>query len=109
MAFVMLEDYWGETFSDHVQNTLKMESLHGDPWLHLKRSGSETIGLLGSYVGDSLFAGNPEFNADIAKTMQKFETKPLEWDDFEFVGVTISTVFHTDGKTEFQIKSTQLR
>ncbi len=49
-------DYWGETFSNHVQNTLKMESLHGDPSLHLKRSGSETIGLLGSYVDDSLFA-----------------------------------------------------
>ncbi len=80
-----------------------MESLHGNPSLHLKKSGSETIGLVGSYVDDSLFAGNPKFNADIAKTMQKFETKPLKWDDFEFVGVTISTVFYTDGNTEFQI------
>ncbi len=95
--------YCGATFSDHVLNDLKMNPLDGDPSLYIKVSGAETIGLLVSNIEESMLAGNKEFSNDIWKTMERFETRPIQWDDFEFVGVNIRTIKCRLSEPEFQI------
>ncbi len=36
-----------------------------------------------------MFAGNLEFNDVINKNQKRFESKPVEWDNTEFLGVKI--------------------
>lgn len=90
-------DYWGATLTDHVRNNLEMLPLDGDPSLYMKESSGQTIGLLGSYVDDCLFAGNPDFDTCIKATQERFESKPLESDNFEFLGVRIKKHKSSDG------------
>ena len=54
-----------------------------------KESNGSTIAILRSYVDDCLFAGNLEFNDVINKNQKRFESKPVEWDNTEFLGVKI--------------------
>ena len=62
---------------------------NGDPSLYVNKINGHTIGMLGSYVDDCLFAGNEEFKKHILKMKQKFDAKPVESDNFEFPGVHI--------------------
>ncbi len=59
-------------------NDLKMNPVDGDPSLYMKVSSDETIGLLGSYIDESMLAGNKEFSNDIWKTMERFENRPIQ-------------------------------
>ncbi len=84
-------DYWGATLTEHVRNHMQMMPLTGDPSLFMKKSRGNTIGVLGRYMDDCLFAGNVEFNEVVNKTQKRFESKPVEWDSVEFRGVQIVT------------------
>ncbi len=68
-------DYWGATLGFHIRERLVMKSLSGDPSLYIKRQHGRTIGLLGGYVDDCLFAGDDLFIQCIKKTQDEFESK----------------------------------
>lgn len=93
-------DYWGTTFASFIRNELGMVPLDGDPSLYMLRGDISATGLLGAYVDDNLFAGGPSFEEAILKTAAKFESKPIERDSMEFVGLKVTTVYH-DGPRSF--------
>ena len=43
--------------------------------------------MLGSYVGDCLFVRDRKFYRFIEYTRTNFESKSVEWDNLEFLGV----------------------
>ena len=96
-------DYWGATLTDHIRNELSMKPLTGDTSLYMKHSGGNTVGILGSYVDDCLFATSREFIPVIEKTRKRFESKPVKWDNVEFLGVQIATKAEATGRTVFEI------
>lgn len=49
-------------------------------------------GLIGNFVDDFFHGGNERFQELTPKTMDAFESKPREWENVEFVGVTIKTL-----------------
>lgn len=85
-------DYWSETMTSHVKEDLSMSPLTGDPALYVKEGDGQTDGLLGSYVDDMLLGGNEDFQRLTESTLTRFDSKPREWDDTEFLGVRIRTL-----------------
>ena len=59
--------------------------------MYVKMDNGRSIGLLGSYVDDCLFAGNNDFTNYIEQTQTRFESKPAKWDNVDFLGVRIET------------------
>lgn len=93
-------DYWGITVFEHNVNDLGMLSAPGDASLYVKRStpkdDSSVDGVSGMYVDDSINAGNERFEQLTEMTLQKFESKPRTYDDFDFFGAQIRTILpHT--------------
>lgn len=85
-------DYWSATMTSHVEGDLSMSPLTGDPALYVKDGGGDVDGLLGSYVDDMLLGGNEEFQRLTETTLARFESKPREWDNTEFLGVQVRTL-----------------
>ena len=88
-------DCWGATLTEHIHEYLQMEPLTGDPSLYVKKRNGNTICMLGGYVNGCLFAGNEEFKKYIRNMKRKFDAKPIEWGNVQFLGVHI----HTKRKT----------
>lgn len=84
--------YWGATISEHIRENLQMKPLDGDPSYYLKKKESKTMGLLGSYVDGFLFAGGPDFLKVVNEIMRRLGSKPIEWNDFDFLGIRIRFV-----------------
>jgi len=82
-------DYWGVTVAAHVEEDLGMTPLVGDPSLYVKDGTADITGLLGTCVDDCLLAGNESFQVLTEQMLEKFESRPRQWDDAEFLGVTI--------------------
>lgn len=68
-----------------------MVPLRGDPYLYMKAGNTCTNGLVGAYLDDNLLAGNSEFDALIDYTSNALESKPVERDNIEVVGIHIRT------------------
>lgn len=85
-------DYWNVTFKDHIQSDLGMESTVSDKSLFFKLVQKKLQGLMGTYVDDSLLAGDDEFLKLSEKTIEKFESKEREFDNIRFAGVYIETL-----------------
>lgn len=85
-------DYWGLTIEDHLTNDIGMKPLTGDGAVFVRRNGDEIEGITGSYVDDCLNAGNADFEQTTEKTLQRFESKPRVYDDFDFFGTQIRTI-----------------
>ena len=94
-------DYWAATFTHYVTEVLKMTPLDGDPSMYQHKIDGETEGLLGAYVDDNLFVGSDNFEDTIHRIAKKFESKPIERDHVEFVGINIRTVTEKDGSRTF--------
>ena len=84
-------DYWGVTVQRHITDDLKMTPTAGDPSLYLKRNKGDIDGIMGNYIDDGALAGNEAFQRLTEKTLVKFDSKPREWDNFEFFGAFIKT------------------
>ena len=84
-------DYWGVTFDRHVKQDLQMQPIETDPSLYIKLCNGQFSGLLGSYVDDCLLGGDKEFQNLTEKTLERFDSRPREWDNVEFLGVSIFT------------------
>eukprot|EP00170_Pyropia_yezoensis_P002751 contig_11549_g2756 len=85
-------DYSSATMTAHIKDDLCMSSLTGDPALYYKYGDGHADGLLGSYVDDMLLGGNENFQSLTESTLTRFESKPREWDDTEFLGVCVRTL-----------------
>lgn len=84
-------DYWAATFTAHVENDLGMAPTTGDPALYVRDGADGVEGLLGTYVDDSILGGNETFQVLTEATLRQFDAKPRQWDNFEFLGVTIAS------------------
>eukprot|EP00170_Pyropia_yezoensis_P001382 contig_6114_g1386 len=69
-----------------------MSPLTGDPALYYKNGDGHADGLLGAYVDDMLLGGNENFQSWTESTLTRFESKPRECDDTEFLGVCVRTL-----------------
>lgn len=65
-----------------------MRPLTGDLSLYIKQTQGSTIGILGSYVDDCLFASIDSFDDLIKMTIEHFETQTVKLNNVEFLGVT---------------------
>ena len=84
-------DYWGVTSDKHIKDDLSMVPTEINPSLYIKEGSEDTEGLLGSYVDDSLLCGDRTFQELTERTLQRFESRPRQWDDIGFLGVHVST------------------
>eukprot|EP00170_Pyropia_yezoensis_P002201 contig_9242_g2205 len=85
-------DYWNATITAHVKDDLCMSPLTGDPAPYYKDGDGHADGLLGSYADDILLGGNENFQSMTESSLTRFESKPREWDDTEFLGVCVRTL-----------------
>lgn len=56
---------------------------------NMGRGIKETYGLLGAYVDNNLIAGKEKFDKLIELIARSFESKPIEHENSEFVGIHI--------------------
>jgi hypothetical protein len=84
-------DYWYNTMSKHINDDIGMKSTTGDMSFFYKNIGNNLVGLTGTYVDDSLLAGNLEFEKVTKTAMDKFESRDREMDNTKFSGVNITT------------------
>ena len=82
-------DYWSETFAHHMKNDLKMNSTAEDISFFFYKASEKMKGLAGTYVDDTLFAGDDEFLVHTNKTSNKFDSKSRQFDHIRFAGVYI--------------------
>lgn len=85
-------DYWGVTVDAHARKDLQLEPLRGDPSLYIKRNEEDVDGLMGMYVDDGCLAGNETMQRLTELTLKRFDSKPREWDTFEFFGTSVRTL-----------------
>ena len=82
-------NYWNETFANHIKNDLKMKPTALDISFFFKKANGKLKGLAGTYVDDTLFAGDTEFLDHTEETSRRFESKDRELDSTRFSGVYI--------------------
>lgn len=85
-------DYWNATYSDHIRKDLNMELSATDMSFFFKKVRGKICGLLGTYVDDTIFCGDKQFEDITSATSKRFESKEKEWDKFRFAGVYIETL-----------------
>ena len=78
-------DYWNRITSGHLLNDLCMPHTTGDMSLFFKITHDSLLGLIKTYVDDSLASRNSEILKLTEKTQDKFESRP------SFAGVSIRT------------------
>ena len=85
-------DYWGVTVDHHAKDDLGLVPLLGGPWLYIKRNDEDVDGLLGMCVDAGCLARNEVMQELTELTLQNFESRPWEWDKFDFFETSISIV-----------------
>ena len=84
-------DYWNETFAQHIKQDLKMKATAQDMSFFFRKVGNKLKGLIGTYVDDTLFSGDPDFLQHTNKTLRKFDSKERKFDTTRFAGVYIES------------------
>lgn len=82
-------DYWHTTFSDHIKNDLDMKETVADYSFFFKKARGKLLGLMGTYVDDTITSGSETFEKETELTSKKFECKKKEYDNFRFAGIYI--------------------
>lgn len=85
-------DYWNVTLHDHLRKDLKSVLLVGDSALYLKPNDEDVDGLMAIYVDDKAMVGNDEMRKLTEETAKRFESKPREWDEFNFFGMHLKSL-----------------
>ncbi|MEM1283154.1 MAG: reverse transcriptase domain-containing protein [Chlamydiota bacterium] len=85
-------DYWGATFSSHIKNDLGMTATVADMSMFFKLAHNKLCGLMGTFVDDSLLAGSEEFLGTTDLTLDRFESKKRELNNFRFAGIYLKTL-----------------
>lgn len=78
--------------NDHLKNDLGMQKAASDMGLFFRKTRGMLSGLIGTYVDDSMLAGDPDFLRHTDQTLQKFDSKGREMDNTSFAGVYIETL-----------------
>ena len=91
-------DYWCVTSDKHIKDDLSMVPTEIDPSLYIKEGSEHTDGLLGTYEDDSLLCGDKSLQELTERTLQRFESRPRQWDDIDFLGVHVSTKGTENGR-----------
>ena len=82
-------DYWKKTFHLHMRDDLHMHTLTGDPCFFYYKSEGKLSGVAGTFVDDSLLAGDKNFQSHSSQTLTKFESRQREWDNINFIGCNL--------------------
>lgn len=82
-------DYWNTTFSDHIKTDVGMQTTPADYRFFIKKERAKLMGLMGTYVDDTISAGSPELEELNKKKEQKFESKAKEYYNFRLAGVYV--------------------
>ena len=78
-------DCWGVTVDHHTKDELGLVPLLGDLSLYIKSNDQDVDGLFGMCVDDGCLGGNEAMQEPTKVTLQKFESRPREWDIFLFL------------------------
>ena len=84
--------YWSVIIMAHVGSDLDMQPMAGDPSLHMREANGMVHGMLGVYVDEFLLCGDESFQAFAEMILETFESRQLEWDNIEFLGLKIETI-----------------
>ena len=84
-------DYWDFTITDFLKSDMDMKQATLDLSLFFKKLHGKLQGLSGMYVDDGTHAGNKEFEKDNERIEKRFHSKPREFDNFKFSGITVET------------------
>jgi len=76
----------------HVNEDLVMNLLTGDPALFLKKDSGDPDGMLGANDDDLCMGGKKSFQDLTTATLDTFEPEPRVYDDFNVMGVSVSTL-----------------
>lgn len=85
-------DYWHETFFRHLQDDMHMTPTTGDLSFFFKAVHGKLKGVVGTYVDDTLCAGDPVFEKESRITEKKFESKEREYEKFTFAGIQVEPI-----------------
>lgn len=85
-------DYWYYTFSSQLRNDVAMAPTISDATLFFKCIDGQPRGVIGTYVDDTISAGNKDFENETKITEQKCDSKNREYDNFKFGGIEIETM-----------------
>lgn len=85
-------DYWYSTFTRHLKDDLHMTPTFSDPALFFKVIHGQVTGLIGSYVDDTISAGNNDFVELSKLTEHTFDSKQRKYDTFKFSGMEIESL-----------------
>lgn len=66
----------------------------GDPSLYIKFLDGDTIWSIVVHADDTLLAGKEKFEQTTEKMTELFDSKPKVFDNFDFLGLRISTDAH---------------
>lgn len=91
-------DSWHSTFTQHLKDDLLMTPTLSDSELFFKVINGEISGLIGTYVDDSISAGNKTFEECSTITGKMFESKGRQYHNFKFAGMEIETIEGTGYK-----------
>ena len=83
-------DYWGVIVDHQAKDDLGLVPLLGDPSLDIKRNDEDVDGFLVMCVDDGCLAGNEAMQQLTKLALQIFESRPREWDNFDFFATSIS-------------------
>lgn len=88
------EDYWGSALDQHLTDDLSMFSMKNNSGIYAWESpnSNEVSAVTGTYVEDSLNAGDNEFMKHTEATSPKCESKSRILNDLDFYGLQIKAV-----------------
>ncbi len=83
-------DYWNYTMKLHLVQDLGMTTSTADPSLFVKYENGKLIGVIATYVDDSLICGTDKFMEMTNATLKKFDSREREMAPTKFAGVLVS-------------------
>lgn len=84
-------DYWEIRHDMHTTGDLGMSAFKSDRAVYIWVQHGDISGIAGTYVDDSLNAGNEDFQKHTERTLTKFGSKPRLLDNFDFYGTQVDT------------------
>lgn len=70
-------DYWTTTFSDHIKSDLELQRTVTD-FSFFKKVRGKLMGVMGTYVDETIACGLPKYDKLNKETGDKFESKAKE-------------------------------
>lgn len=77
-------DYWGIKLDIHITEDLGMTAIKSNRAVYMRMKNGIVLGITGTYVDDSMNAGNENFKMPTQQTLKMLEPKPQVLDNIAF-------------------------